>query len=81
MKQKDLGIIIAVIIVSGIFSYILCSKLISPPSNRQQKVEVVEAIGSDFKIPDAAIFNANAINPTKLIEIGPNSNNQPFVKL
>jgi hypothetical protein len=79
MKKKDLIIIIFVVIVSGIFSYILCSKFISPPTNRQQDVEVVEPITSDFQVADPTVFNVNAVNPTRLIQIGPNANNQPFV--
>lgn len=79
MKRKDLIIIIMVVVVAGIFSYVVCGKFLSPPKNRQQNVEVVEAITSEFAVPDPAIFNADAFNPTRLIEIGPNSNNQPFV--
>lgn len=78
MKQKDLIAIIGVVIVSGIFSYVICSKFINTPKNRQQTVEVVSAINSDFKLPNNKIFNSEAVNPTKLIEIGPNSNSQPF---
>lgn len=80
MQKKDLTIVIAVIVVAGIFSFIICSKVLSPPKNRQQSVEVVDAISSEFKVPDPAIFNANAFNPTRLIQIGPNSNNQPFIE-
>ena len=78
MERKDMGVIIAVVVVAAIFSYIICGKFISPPENRQQDVEVVEAITSDFIVPDPAIFNTNAFNPTRLIQIGPNTNNQPF---
>lgn len=80
MKQKDYLVIVVAVVISGIFSLVVCSKFIAPPKNRQQKVEVVTAINSEFKLPDAAVFNSNAVNPTKLIEIGPNTNNQPFVK-
>lgn len=78
MKQKDIVTIIVSVITSAILSFIICSKVIASPKTRQQKVEVVAPISSEFKIPDKAIFNADAVNPTKLIQIGPNSNNQPF---
>lgn len=78
MKQKDLAIIAITVFISGIFSFIICSKLIFGAQDRLQKVEVVTPISSDFQLPDKKIFNAEAVNPTKLIEIGPNSNNQPF---
>lgn len=81
MKNKDYAVIIAVIFVAGIFSFVICSQFISSPKNRQQKAEVVEPITPEFQLPDNKIFNTNAVNPTKLIEIGPNSNNQPFVEL
>lgn len=80
MKQKDYGVIAIVVFIAGIFSFIICSQLIGTPKNREQKAEVVEAISSDFNLPDSKIFNSEAINPTKLIEIGPNGNNQPFAK-
>jgi hypothetical protein len=51
MKQKDLGIIIAVAILSAIVSFLLSNKLFVTPENRQQKVEVVDAIVSEFDQP------------------------------
>lgn len=80
MKKKDLSVVIATVIVATIFSYIISSKFIITPKSRQQKVEVVAAISSEFKIPDNTVFNTSAVNPTKLIQIGPNVNDQPFAK-
>ena len=80
MKQKDIAIIVASVGFAAIFSFIVCSKFINTPKNRQQKVEVVTPISAEFDIPDKTIFNTEAVNPTKLIEISPNTNNQPFVK-
>ncbi len=78
MKQKDVAAIIATVGISAIFSFFICSKFIGGTKNRQQKVEVVAPITAEFNLPDTKIFNAEAFNPTKLIEIGPNTNNQPF---
>jgi hypothetical protein len=78
VKQKDFATIAITVFVAGIFSYIVCSKVIFASQDRQQKVEIVAPISADFDLPDKKIFNTDAINPTKLIEIGPNSNNQPF---
>ena len=80
MKQKDVAVIIAAVGVAAILSFLLCSKFISTPADRQQKVEVVALITSEFTLPDKAVFNTDAVNPTKLIQIGPNTNDQPFVK-
>lgn len=78
MKQKDLAVILLCVVLAAIFSFVICSKVIFTTDDRMQKVEVVAPITSDFKLPDNKVFNDQAVNPTKLIEIGPNTNNQPF---
>ena len=78
MKQKDLVTIIMCVVVSGIFSYLVCNSLLVSSEKKQRSAEVVTPITSEFKLPDSKIFNTDAINPTMLIEIGPNTNNQPF---
>ncbi len=79
MKQKDIAIIIAVVGFAAIFSYLVVSKFVVPAKNFQQEVEVVEKISPDFNVPDSKNFNEQSKNPTKLIRIAPNSNDQPFV--
>ena len=78
MKKKDLVAIIGVIIVSAIFSSVLSSKFLFTTKDREQKVEVILPISSTFNLPDKKIFNDKAVNPTKLIEIGLTTNDQPF---
>jgi ABC-type maltose transport system permease subunit len=78
MKQKDIPLIIIVVIISAVFSFILSNALISSPKNRATKVEIVSPISGDFKQPDQKYFNAQSIDPTKLIQIGDNNNQQPF---
>ena len=78
MKQKDLAIIIGVVIISGILSFIISSKIIATPANRQQQVQVAPLISSQFNQPSSTYFNSSAIDPTKLIQIGNNSNQTPF---
>lgn len=80
MKQKDITLIIVVAFISAVVSIAVSKYFIAPPKNRQQKVEVVEAISSEFPEPDPAYFNKNSVDPTKLINIGDNSNPQPFNK-
>lgn len=77
MKQKDLAIILAAIGFSSIFAFVLCNKFIVVKQG-DQKAEVVAAITPEFQLPDKTIFNPDAVNPTKVIQIGPNTNNQPF---
>jgi hypothetical protein len=69
MKQKDLAIIIAAVFLSAIVSYILATKLITTPADRQQQVQVVPAISSSFPQPDPTYFNAQAYDPIQLIHI------------
>lgn len=78
MKQKDLAIIIMVVVISGIFSYVISGKVISTPANRQQNVQVVPAISTAFAKPSTTYFNPSAIDPTQLIQIGNNANQTPF---
>ncbi len=78
MKQKDLILIIAVAVVAGVFSVVLAKFLFATPGDRQQKVEVVDAISTDFPAPDTKYFNTSSINPTRLIQIAQNSNQAPF---
>ena len=78
MKQKDLITIVASVVVAGIFSFIICSQFINSSADHNQKYEIVQPISAEFNLPDKKIFNTEAINPTKLIEIAPNTNNQPF---
>lgn len=78
MKQKDLTLIIMVVIVSGVFSLVLSNFLFGGEKSRQEKVEVVQPITSEFAQPSSKYFNDKSIDPTKLITIGDGNNNQPF---
>lgn len=78
MKQKDLILIVIIIAVSTIVSFVLSGMLISPPSSRQQDVEKVEAITTEFPLPDKRFFNKDSNNPTKLIQIGDSTKPVPF---
>lgn len=78
MKQKDIATILFIVGISAIVSVFLSNKIISTPKNRQQKVEIVESIGSEFTRPDNKIFNEKALNPTQIIQIGNDPNDKPF---
>ena len=78
MKQKDLSVIGFIVILSAIISFLVSNAVISTPKNRQQKVEVVEQISSNFTRPDSAYFNKGSINPTQKVKIGGDSNTKPF---
>lgn len=78
MKQKDIALIIVVAVISAIVSFIVSGKIFVTPANRQQKVEVVDKIDSDFTQPDSKYFNSSSVNPTQLVTIGNNNNQNPF---
>jgi hypothetical protein len=78
MKQKDIALIIFVVGFSAIISYFVSNALFASPKNRNQKVEVVQAISSDFPAPDSKYYNKDAFDPTKQITIGQNDNADPF---
>lgn len=78
MKQKDIALLILVVAASAIISYFVANKLFPPPQNRQQEVDVVQPITSDFPSPDKRYFNPQAFDPTQTITIGQNANPNPF---
>jgi hypothetical protein len=80
MKQKYIVLIIVVGFIAGVIGVFTSKLVFSPPKNRQTKVEVVDKITSDFPLPDSHYFNSNSIDPTKLIQIGDQSNTDPFAK-
>lgn len=78
MKQKDIGLIAVIAIVSAVISLILSNTFLTTPDNRSEKVEVVTPLESDFVRPPSEYFNDDAINPTKQISIGNEDNDSPF---
>lgn len=78
MKRKDVVFVVVVAVFSAIISLVVSNLLFAPPANRQQKVEVVEPISTDFTQPDNRYFNTGSIDLTQLIQIGNNNNPNPF---
>lgn len=78
MKQKDILLIIVVVIVSGGLSLMVSNFLFKTPKVQETKVEVVQPITADFAQPDKRYFNTQSIDPTKNISIGENQNPAPF---
>ncbi|HSW80489.1 MAG TPA: hypothetical protein VLG47_06950 [Candidatus Saccharimonadales bacterium] len=78
MKQKDIALLIAVVVFSAIASLVVSHYVFASPGNRQQTYAVVEVVKSDFPLPDARYFNKNSVNPTQLIQIGTTTNTNPF---
>ena len=78
MKQKDIALIVVIAFISAIASFFLSNKIFVTPSNRQQKVESVDAITSTFQTPDKKYFNSSSIDPTQPSRTGTDNNQDPF---
>lgn len=78
MKQNDIILIIVMVFIGGVLSFFISKTLITSPKSRNEKVETVQAITSEFNQPNTVYFNKNSVDPTQLIKIGDNNNNQPF---
>ena len=78
MKQKDIALIVVIAAVSGVISFFVSGKIFVTSSNREQKVEKVDAISADFKQPDSKYFNKDSINPAQTIQLGESNNQTPF---
>jgi hypothetical protein len=78
MKQKDIALILVIVIISAILSLVISKKMFASPQNSQQSVVVVQPITADFPQPSNKYFNANSIDPTQLITISQNNNTNPF---
>lgn len=78
MKQKDVALIIVIIAISAVVSLFASKAIFTPPKNRQQQVEVVQPITANFPQPDTNYFNSSSIDPTQLINVGQNTNSDPF---
>lgn len=78
MKQKDIALIVVIGIISAVMSFVISGKVFVTPAKRQQKVDTVPKISATFATPDTQYFNTNSINPTQLVTIGNNNNQNPF---
>ncbi len=77
MKQKDIAVIIVVIFVAAIVSFML-SKVLFGAEKKDETVEKVEAISTEFPYPSKQYFNKNSLNPSQRVEITNNNNTNPF---
>ena len=83
MKQKDIALIAGVALITAIISLVISGALFGSPNKNPIKIPVLTKISPDFPSPSSddnykKFFNAQANNPTKLIEIGNNNNSTPF---
>jgi hypothetical protein len=78
MKQQDFALIVIAVVISATLALFVSKATVASPQKRQQQVEVVQPISASMAKPDSHYFNDQAIDPTKLITIGSNTNPNPF---
>jgi hypothetical protein len=78
MRQKDIALILIIVFISAVVSLVISKSIFSSPKNREQQVEVVQPITADFPQPDSRYFNTSSFDPTQVINVGQNSNTNPF---
>jgi hypothetical protein len=78
MKQKDIAMIIVVVVVSAILSIFISNAIFASPANRQQSVEVVQPLSVQFPTKSTPNYFNGDFDPTQLIKIGPSNNSNPF---
>lgn len=77
MKQRDIALIVMIVVIAAIFSLIVSRSLFGG-DRAKQEVERVQSITQVFNEPDPRYFNAEAFNPTKKITIGDSTSDDPF---
>lgn len=78
MKQRDIAVIVAIALVSGIFSYVLANVVLGGSKAYKLTAPSVDAISADFNQPNTKYFNRQSIDPTVNIIIGDSSNINPL---
>ncbi len=78
MKQKDLALIIVLAVISAIISYFVSAQFISKPTDLKADVKVVDPISGVIPDADVRYFNEKSLDPTEVIKIGGQDNQQPF---
>jgi hypothetical protein len=78
VKQKDIALILVISFVSLIFGVVASNLLFNGKDSKNLTSDVVTAITTDFTEPDKKYFNSNSVDPTQIIRIGENTNQQPF---
>jgi hypothetical protein len=77
VKQQDIAIIIIIVFVSGVMSFFISNKFISPPAH-DLTAPKVQPITADFAGLDKRFFNEKSINPTQIIRVEVNKNQNPI---
>jgi hypothetical protein len=80
MKKNELALLILAVSISLVGAYFIGNAVVGKPGADGAQVEVVEPITAEVAVPDAKIFNKNAINPAVPVKIGDPANQSPFTE-
>ena len=78
MKQKDIVVIVFVVVISFVVSILLTKQIFGTPTKNLRKVPDVPPISANFQVPDPTFINGSSKDITQIITIGPGNNNNPF---
>lgn len=82
MKQQDVALIIIVIAFAAVVSFFASNTLFASGKDKEQIIVKIDPISPTFKdvkeVTFTKYFNPQAINPTRLIQIGETTNDNPF---
>ncbi len=83
MKRRDIVMLVAVAIITGILSLMISNVIFSIPKNRSATVPTADIVPT--ALPDIkndpsykAFLNTKAIDPTQPVQIGNTQNSSPF---
>jgi hypothetical protein len=75
MKSKDIPTLIIIAVISLVLSIIISSKVFVTPSSRQQQVDVVPTLQTNFPVNKVSQYlSSNNVDPTVNIQINPINN-------
>ncbi|MHB1864953.1 MAG: hypothetical protein ACYCPS_02175 [Candidatus Saccharimonadales bacterium] len=77
-KQNDIVSIVVAIVAGIIVAFVADKYVFSNAGSKNTQVDVVPAIKTYFPKPPSQYFNSQAVDPTQIINIGPNNSQQPF---
>jgi methionine-rich copper-binding protein CopC len=63
MKQKDIILVVVMVLIGAAVAVAVSRLTFSTPKNREQTAEVVDAISTDFPEPPKKYFNVKSVNP------------------
>jgi hypothetical protein len=78
MKRDDAILIIGTMVLSAILAILVTTKLTPNSASTHRQIVNVSTINTVFKPPSNQYLNSKSIDPTLLVRIGSNSNNEPF---